>query len=260
MKSKVDMKLPLAGFGLLALLLSSCISQKKISYFQQKADTVAARTFDTTFVALIHPNDILNIFVTSINTEASKYFNFSDRPETMASNTNSGGPNSYLVDAYGYIQLPLVGSVKVGGLTSHAAKDTIVYLLGKYIETPTVKLNIQNFKVTILGEVNRPGVYYVSSEKMTITDALSMASDLTLYGRRDNVMLIREEGGKKDFVTIDLTGRELFSSAYYNLHSNDIIYVEPLKAKKYALENWYKVLPLILSTVSVAIVLVRIYQ
>ncbi|MCX6291624.1 MAG: polysaccharide biosynthesis/export family protein [Bacteroidetes bacterium] len=253
--------LSLLSVALCGALLFSCVSQKKIVYFQQKSDTTNAIPFDTTFITVIHPNDILNIFVTSTNIEASQYFNFSDRPELMASaNPSSPGANGYLVDAYGFIQFPLVGAVKVGGLTSHAAHDTIVQLLSKYIGTPTVKLNIQNFKVTVLGEVNRPSIYYVSSEKMTLPDALSLAGDMTLYGNRENVMVIREENGKKSFQTVNFTSRDFFSSPYYNLHSNDIVYVEPIRGKKFQIENWYKILPIFLSTVSVAMVFVGIFK
>jgi polysaccharide export outer membrane protein len=238
----------------------SCIPQKRFVYFQQKTDTVASTLFDSSFIARIHPNDILNIFVTSINPEASKYFNFSDRPELLGTTPSSPTANGYLVDGSGNIQLPLIGAVKVDGLTTRMANDTITKKLEKYIESPSVKLNIQNFRVTILGEVARPGMYYISSEKMTITDALAMAGDLTIYGRRENIMIIREENGKKNFVTIDLTSRMLFGSSYYCLHSNDIVYVEPLKTKKVLAENWYRTMPLVLSFISITIVLIRLYQ
>ena len=260
MKSRIYYRLSLTGVSFLCVMFCGCLSQKKVVYFQENANKVSSVSFDTSFVSVIHPNDILNIFVTSINAEASKYFNFSVAPEATSANATTPGNNGYLVDANGFIQLPLVGSVKVGGLTTSAAKDTLVQHLAKYIESPTIKLNIQNFKVTMLGEITRPAVYYISSEKMTITDALSLAGDLTLYGRRDNIMVVREENGKKTFGMIDITSRDFFSSPYYNLHSNDIIYIEPIKAKKYQAENLYKVLPLLLSTVSVAIVLIKIYQ
>lgn len=237
-------------------MLNACVPQKKLIYFQQKADSTATVPYDSTFIAVIHSNDIVNVYVTSLNIEASKYFNYSDRPDGMGTNNLANpGPNGYLVDAFGFIQMPLIGSVKVAGLSSSAARDTIIRKLEKYIENPTVKLNIQNFRVTILGEVGRPGVYYISTEKMTVTDALAMAGDLTYYAKRDNIMIIREENGKKTFGFIDITDRNFLSSKYYNLHSNDIIYLEPFKSKKFQLDNWYRILPIVLSTVSVAIVI-----
>jgi polysaccharide export outer membrane protein len=261
MNSRIDCKFFQVCALLLPFLFCSCLSQKEITYFQQKADTTEAVPYDTLFITTIHPNDIINVFVTSVNAEASKYFNFADRPDNAAvSLPGTPGANGYIVDAYGYVQLPLVGSVLVAGLTSREARDTITKRLERYIQTPSVKLNIQNFRVTILGEVSRPGVYYVSSEKMEITSALAMAGDLTIFAKRDNISVIREENGKKTFATIDLTSRDLFNSPYYNLHSNDILYVEPLKSKKFQAQNWYRVMPFVLSSISVAIVLVRLYQ
>ncbi len=261
MKSRTDYNFLWICPVFLAVLFCSCLSQKKITYFQQKADTTQSVPYDTLFVTTIHPNDIINVFVTSLNSETSKYFNFADRPDNAsASLPGTPGANGYIVDAYGFVQLPLTGAVKVAGLTSGAARDTITRRLEKYIQAPSVKLNIQNFRVTILGEVMRPGVYYVSSEKMEITSALAMAGDLSIYAKRENVSVIREENGKKTFATIDLTSRNLFNSPYYNLHSNDILYVEPMKSKKFQAENWYKIMPFVLSSISVAIVLIRIYQ
>jgi polysaccharide export outer membrane protein len=255
MKSRIDSSLVLC-VGFLFLFLSSCITQKDITYFQQRSDTLKALPFDTTFVTVIHPNDIINIFVTSLNTETSKYFNFSERPEGMrGQDVSSPGPNGYLVDAFGFIQLPFIGSVKVGGLTSSAARDTIIERLGKFFEEPTVKLNIQNFRVTFLGEVARPGVYYISSEKMSLMEGLASAGDLTFYGRRNNITVIREENGKKTFALVDISARDFFSSPYYNLHSNDIVYVEPFKQKKFQIQIWWKVLPIVLSTVSLGLVI-----
>jgi polysaccharide export outer membrane protein len=261
MKDKYRYKFLLIALGFAGLFFCGCLSQKKVTYFQQKTDTTQAVPYDTLFITVIHPNDIVNVFVTSINAEASRYFNFADRPDNAAVNLpGTPGANGYIVDAYGYVQLPLVGSVLVGGLTSKEARDSITKKLEKYIQTPSVKLNIQNFRVTILGEVARPGVYYVSSEKMEVTSALAMAGDLTIFAKRENVSIIREENGKKTFGTIDLTSRDLFHSPYYNLHSNDIVYVEPLKSKKFQAQNWYRVMPFVLSSISVAIVLIRLYQ
>ncbi len=258
MRSKLSFSGLLVGAFFLVSVLSSCLSQKQIAYFQAKNDTSMAIPYDTSFIATIHANDILNIFVTSINIEASKYFNFASVPEAVLS--SSPGPNGYIVDAYGFVRLPLIGDVKVVGLTTRQANDTITRLMGKYLENPTVKLNIQNFKVTILGEVVHPGVYYNATEKMTITEALAVASDLPLYGRRDNIMVIREEKGKKMIGTIDLTSRTAFSSPYYYLHSNDIIYVEPMKLKKFGAEYAYKAFPILISAVTMTIVLIQFYR
>lgn len=191
-------------------------------------------------MAVIQPNDILTIYVASMSAEASKYFNFIEKPDDANSMANG-----YLVDARGNIQMPLVGDVKVSGLTSAMARDTIVSKMVKYLINPSVKLNIRNFRVTVMGEVLHPGVYTVPNEKITLPEALAIAGDLTVFSLRENITVIREVNGKKEFGTVDLTSRELFNSPYYTLHCNDIIYVEPAKQKRFLAQNYYRVLPIV---------------
>jgi polysaccharide export outer membrane protein len=192
---------------------------------------------DTTYTPVISPSDILSIYVASVSEEASKFFNFSGSPDDGSSLVNG-----FVVDHAGFIQMPLVGDVRVGGLTPAQSRDTITLKLSKFLVNPTVKLNIRNFKVTVLGEVARPGVYPVQNEKLTITEALAMAGDITNYGLRENVMIIREINDKKEFVSVDLTSREVFASAFYNLRSNDIIYVESARRKRIFTESFTRVL------------------
>jgi polysaccharide export outer membrane protein len=125
---------------------------------------------------------------------------------------------------------------------------------------PTVKLNIRNFKVTILGEVAQPGVYPVLNEKLTLTEALAMAGDITNYGLRENVMVVREVNGKKEFANVDVTSRECFASAYYNLRSNDIIYVESARRKRIFTENFTRVLSWLTVPLSSIYLIYRITQ
>ena len=174
-------------YFLIPVLLVSCTPQKRLTYFQDKGENLTSIPIDTTYNALISPNDILSIFVASVSEEASKFFNFTssvDEGNTLA--------NGYVVDHFGNIQIPLVGNVHVGGLTTSQARDVVIQKLGKYLVNPTVKLNIRNFRVTILGEVTNPGVYPVLNEKITLTEALALAGDITPYGLRENIMIIRE--------------------------------------------------------------------
>jgi polysaccharide export outer membrane protein len=121
-----------------------------------------------------------------------------------------------------------------------------------------VRIYFENFRFTLLGEVARPGVYTVTNEKISITEAIGMAGDLTIYGDRKNILLIREENGQKQFVNIDITGREFFQSPYYYLHSNDVLYVEPVKARIAQSDNFYRVAPLVMSTITLgAVILLR---
>jgi polysaccharide export outer membrane protein len=241
--------------GILAIGLTACVPQKKITYFQDRDTTKKAFAIDTSYNATIQPNDILNIYVTSTSEDASKYFNFSENPADESSLING-----YLVDETGTIQLPLVGSVHVSGLTSIVARDTIKSRLGKYLVNPAVKVSIRNFRITVLGEVVRPGIVSVGNEKITLTDALAMAGDLSLYGRRDNILVVRDSKGKKEFAYVDINGREFFSSPFYNLHANDIIYVEAMPQKKFQMQTWWRISPIILGIVSAIYVGIRISQ
>ena len=238
----------------IAGLFASCVSQKSFVYFQDTShrDTTAMYHTDTSYKAIIQTNDILTIFVASISPEAGKYFNFSENP-----NETGSMANGYLVDADEMVHMPLVGKLHVSGLTSGAAADSLVKKLEKYLINPSVKLNIRNFRVTILGEVKEPGLYAVQNEKITLPEALGLAGDLTVYGNRMTVMVIRDNGIKKEFGIVDLTSRDMFASPYFNLHSNDVIYIEPIKAKRFTVQNYYKVLPVLFGGVAL---ILAVYQ
>jgi len=221
-----------------AVFLFSCTPQKRLVYFQEtRKEPMNTIKLDTAYNPVILPSDILSIYVASVSEEASKFFNFSGTPDDGNSLVNG-----FVVDHSGFIQMPLVGDVRVGGLTPAQARDTVTFKLSKFLVNPTIKLNIRNFKVTVLGEVARPGVYPVQNEKLTITEALAMAGDITNYGLRENVMIIREVNDVKEFANVDLTSREVFASAFYNLRSNDIIYVESARRKRIFTESFTRVL------------------
>lgn len=233
----------------MALLAAfACTPQKKILYYQDKsgADSVIVSQ-DTLYMPVIQPNDILTIYVTSSSPDASRYFNFMESADDATSMANG-----YLVDASGNVQLPFVGNIHVAGLTSAVARDSISKKLEKYLINPSVKLSIRNFRVTVMGEVKSPGVYTAPNEQITLPEALALAGDLTVYGNREKITLVRVEEGKKMFIPIDLTNREIFKSEYYSLHCNDIIYVEPIRKKRFITENYYRVLPIIFGGVAAA--------
>jgi polysaccharide export outer membrane protein len=242
-------------YFLLPVFLFSCTPQKRLTYFQDKGDNLKSIPIDTTYNALICPNDILSIYVASVSEEASKFFNFSTLPDDGNSLING-----FVVDHFGNIQMPLVGNVHVGGLTTSSARDTVIQKLSKYLVNPTVKLNIRNFRVTILGEVKQPGVYPVINEKLTLTEALALAGDITAYGLRENILIVREVNDRKEFGSVDITSRKFFSSAYYNLRTNDIIYVETAKRKKIFTENFTRVFSWITVPLSSIYLIYRITQ
>lgn len=223
------------------LLTQSCITRKDISYFQDVSDSTSAQKITRSFEAVIQSGDILSIHVSSLSQEASSFFN------VVGETTDQQVANTYLVNASGDIEMPLIGIVNVSGRTTEAAKSEIKQKLEKYLVDPTVNLRIRNFKVTVLGEVQKPGVYTIPNEKITLVEALGLAGDMTIFGKRVNVLVIREDGGERRFVKLDLRSKDFFESDYYYLHSNDIVYVEPGKGKFASADAWYKILPIVFS-------------
>jgi polysaccharide export outer membrane protein len=253
------------------IFLSSCIDQKQIAYFQKSPNQSDTLSVSSAYIPKIQQGDILSIAVGSLNPLASSFFNpYSAMPVTGEnSNTNSvsqtgpstgGGATSpmltqsvapgYLVDASGAIELPLLGSIKVAGLTTSEAKELIKSKLKLYLKEPTVNVRFLNYKISVMGEVLHPSVYVIPNESVTLPEALSLAGDITIFGKRTNVLVIRDVNGKKEFGRVDLTSRDVFSSPYYYLHANDVIYVEPGKGRIAQTDKTYQVLPIILSALS----------
>lgn len=219
------------------VMLSSCASTKNVAYFQN-ADQIDYEASRMLYDAKIMPKDILSITVSTSNPEAAKPFNLSVPTTFSTSNRNlytSGQLQSYLVDNDGRIDFPIVGSLKVGGLTKsdceQLIRDKILPYLNKN-ENPIVTVRMTNYKISVIGEVNRPGMFTVNNEKINILEALAQAGDLTIHGVRTNVKLIREDAsGKKQIVTLNLNDANIVNSPYYYLQQNDIVYVEPNKVK-----------------------------
>ncbi|NEM97746.1 polysaccharide export protein [Pontibacter sp. BT327] len=212
---------------------------------------------------VIQKNDLLSISISSLNPEASLVFNMPNLTATQAPTVagNVTQASGYLVDQDGNIQFPFLGNVKAAGLTKKEFKNYITTELvrRKLLLDPIVNVRYLNYKVSVLGEVAHPSVLTIPNEKVTLLEALGLAGDMTIYAKRDNVMLIREEDGKKVIRRIDLTSDVLFTSPYYYLRSNDIIYVEPNKSKIESTGRVNQWLPIIFSGLSFgAIVLDRL--
>lgn len=220
-------------------VLSACVSNKKVAYFQNVPDSTknifTAKEFPYS-EPLIQPDDILSISIQTIDPQTSTVINQITPPIPAIGNSSAAATGNqvitgFLVDKDGFIELPMIGTVKLGGLSTFKARDLIGDLASKYFKNPTVIVRFANYKITVLGEVARPGTYTLPNEKVTILDAIGLAGDLTVYGIRNNVMLIRENGTSKQFVRFDLNSTEIFNSPYFFLKQNDIIYIEPSKAK-----------------------------
>lgn len=248
---------------LTTLIFTSCVSTKDVTYFQSATleKDVETREINNRYTARIQEGDILSVVVSSLSPEASAMFNplITAQATFQQQNTQTNNlppANGYLIDQSGNIKLPLIGEVKVAGLSTKEATDLITQKLDKYLQQPTVNLRILNYKVSVMGEVNRPSVYTIPNEKITLPEALSLAGDLTIYGKRNNVMVIREVGGKREFARIDLTKRAVFASPYYYLHANDIVYVEPTKGKVTSSDRTIQLAPIVMSGLSLLVLII----
>lgn len=237
------------------LFSSSCTISKHIAYFENVADTSYASRIAKD--PPIQNNDILSISISSLNAEASAIFNANNN---FSNSTGVQSPG-YLVNSDGNIQLPILGNIKAAGLTKSQLKDIITnsILEKKLLIDPIVNVRQINYRVTVLGEVGHPTVIPVPSEKISLLEALGLAGDLTIYGKRENVLLIREENGRKQLRRINLTSKNFFLSPYYYLQPNDVVYVEPNKAKISTASLSKQWIPTIISVFSiVALLLYRL--
>lgn len=225
-------------------LLSSCSVTKKVPYFQDiDADgrSLFAKTGEFKELT-IHSDDILSISIVTIDAATSMPVNqLAGQSVTAAiQSANPAGLSSasgFLVDKNGEIDISVVGKVKVAGLTTYEARELIKTKASVVYRDPNVQVRYANFKVTVLGEVARPASYVLPNEKVSVLDALGMAGDLTIFGKRENILLIRDIDGKKEFARLDLNSSQVFNSPFYYLKQNDVIYVEPNKGKAASLNQ-----------------------
>jgi polysaccharide export outer membrane protein len=217
--------LRLFTYSLIIILFSiSCASSKKIIYFQGDADL---NTIYENNIPKIQPDDILSINVTAVDSKAAAPFNqmsaMGVTPTTLA--------KTYSVQRDGTIDFPILGKISVGGLNRQEATNLIKTKLNQYIIDPGVEVNFTNFRVSVMGEVARPGTFTLPNERVTVLEAIAMAGDLSIQGVRENVLVIREIEGKKMTFTLDLTKKEVLNSPAYYLKQNDLVYVEPNNSK-----------------------------
>jgi polysaccharide export outer membrane protein len=212
---------------LLLVLLFSCASKKDMIYYQD-VDALGVQEKLNSYEIKIQPDDLLQISVYAEDPEVAKSFSL-NVSANMASGSSAG--SIYLVDAKGYIDFPTLGKIKVSGLSRTEVLNLLNTELSKYIKKPIVSLRITNFKVSVQGEVTAPGTYPVISERITLIEALSMAKDLTVYGKRNNILIIREIDGVKSYTRVDITKAGFMNSPFYYLAQNDVVYVEPNQNK-----------------------------
>ncbi|TYP97369.1 polysaccharide export outer membrane protein [Tenacibaculum adriaticum] len=218
-------------FILFLSVLTSCVSKKNIVYFQN--DQVDQSKVSNSYKTIFKPDDLLQITISSQDLDAVKPFNLPAVTYSTTTNSVVGTPQqqSYLVDNNGEINFPILGKIKIGGLTR---EEAITLLKGKldpdYVKKPNINIRINNYKITVLGDVKTPGSFIIPNERITILEAIGLAGDLNISGIRSNVKIHREELGMKKVYELDLRSNTVFTSPAYYLQQNDVVYVEPNKS------------------------------
>lgn len=231
------MRSPLFQFSILfcfTCLLSGCVSYSELVNFQEvPRQNDFTEVIDNALDLKIQPKDLLRVDVGSISPEAAMPFNQGAEMTgvSQASAQNIQLFQGYLVDDDGYIDLPLLGRVKASGQTVESLQFLIRGKLQTYLRDPVVNVRYLNFKVTILGEVTTPGVINLANSRVTVLEALGMAGDLTDYANRAAVLVVREQDGERSYHRMNLQSDDVFNSEYYYLKQNDVIYVEPIRAR-----------------------------
>jgi len=221
--------------------LFSCSSYKQVSYFKDLGDNNSMYTQGQNIATAVYhpitiqPDDILQVVISTIDPGTNEAFNVDQEDNSAIKSDVLNAPkrlSGYLVDKKGDIELPVLGRFHVAGETTEAIKDSVQVAALKILKHPVVNVRLANFTVNVLGEVTHPGSYVISGEKASVLDALGLAGDMTIYGKRDNVILMRTENGvQKKVARFNLNNTQMLSSPYFYLRQGDVIYVEPSKSK-----------------------------
>lgn len=243
-------------------MCASCGFNKQLAYFKSTTDTCITVS-QKDFEPIIQTGDILYVGVNSLDPVSSALFNFSttgtsaapgmQTANTLPANTTLG----ILVNNDGSIELPKIGKISARGKTKDQLRNALLVALQPYLKEPVVTIRFMNYRVTVLGEVNRPGTLPILNERVSVLEALGLAGDLTMYGNRNNILLIHENKGVKETKRLTLNDYSLFSSPYYYLQSNDVLYVEPNKAKAYISSPVAVLLPAFTTSISLLVLVVN---
>lgn len=243
----------------------SCKSNQNLIYFNDLKESEYKTKIESRSKPRIQADDMLAISVSTLSPESNALFN-SGVLQAAGRNAGAGAgtanDNGYLVDEKGFINFPVVGQIRLAGLTKEQAAEELTSAINKFVKKPIVNVRFIDFKISVIGEVNRPSTFTIATDKINILQALALAGDLTTNGKRENIALIREREGVRSVVRVNLNNKETLSSPYFYLQQNDIVYVEPDKAKtvqtSLARNNFQYALSIGLSIVSVlSIFLIR---
>jgi polysaccharide export outer membrane protein len=216
----------------LMLIITSCASKKDILYLQDY-ERIATMTTGNFEPLVIRPNDILLINVASFDMEAAAPFNLiqPSRDITQSRVGTNRDAQGFIVNADGTIEFPVLGTVMAGGKTRQELVNHLKNEISVYLKDPIINIEITNYKITVLGEVNRPGTYNIRDERITLLEALGYAGDLNIYGKRDNILVVREENGVRTYSVVDITKSNFMQSPFYYLKQNDVVYIQPNNAQ-----------------------------
>lgn len=214
---------------IMTVVLSSCGSRQDVIYFQDELITNAIENKNYDFELLFKTDDLLTINVSALDPDVARPFNLAAVSHSISVIDARGSltMQTYLIDKNGNIEFPVLGTIKLGGLSRSEANSFLKEKLTEYIVDPIVNIRLANFTITVLGEVNRPGTYTINDEKISLPEALGHAGDLTIFGSRNKIFLLREIDGEKKFTRFDLTSINVVNHPNYYLIQNDVIYVEP---------------------------------
>lgn len=259
--------------AVISVLIASCAGPKRSVYFKDNTPQdprVIVQKMDKVHEAIVQPDDILSVHISTISSildnSPGNIFNDGGVPYNVAvsaggGGSTGGGAKGYLVDPQGYIDYPVIGKIKVAGLTIRQIKDLLTVKLKDYVKEPVAEVGIINYKVTVLGEIGRPGTVVAPNHKISIIDALAASGDIPISGRKDNILVIRETEGTREFARLNLNSRDLFKSPYYYLKQNDIIYIEPNSIRKQEGSDFFRIyLPAITSLISTVLAVYGIVQ
>lgn len=235
------------------ILFASCSRQRNLVYFSDlKSNSEATNAILSDGEPRIIKNDIISVTVNTTSPESNVMFALN------SNNMNASGyyeREGYRVNEEGKIKFPVLGEIKIDGLTVAQTQDLIESKLNQVVKKAVVNVKFMNFRVTVIGEVNHPSTFTVQNEKINLLEALGLSGDMTPFGKRENVLLIRETDGKRMMVRLNLNHKDILTSPYFYLKQNDIVYVEPDKAKSVEYSNSNRMMPLIVATISAVAVL-----
>jgi polysaccharide export outer membrane protein len=252
-------------FFYFCILIFSCGPSRNLVYFSdlKKSENYKTEVKNSTELR-IQPGDLLSIRLISLNAESNALFNRGVlQPNgTTASNLNTEASlnEGYLVDNQGIINFPVLGRVKLVGLTTEEAITKITAQIQQYVKSPIITVKLLNFKITVIGEVNKPSTFAVPTERVNILEALGLAGDMTAYGKRDNVLLIRETDGVRSTTRLNLNNKEILNSPYFYLRQNDVIYVEPDKIKEVQASTNTRTVTITTMAISVVVAIIFNFQ